>query len=160
MSNDPVESHVTFSTTADQIDWLMPWSHHEEGRKDEIVFEPRLALAVLLMSEVVFMNNFWWEKELPKHLKGIVSLHVNCNDVFAWGCADSEDLLYEDIEGVYRAFLKDGHAGVEIWCIRKRGVQPQRPVLNALKAAGLWTADLDTLPRNPDNPEEPAKEEK
>lgn len=151
MTNEKSKSHVVFSTSAEEVDWIMKWSKYEQGREDKNVFEPELALAVLLMSKVVFLNNFWWEKELPAHMKGIVSIHVNCNDVFAWGCSDSEDLHYDEIENVYRAFLKDGHAGVEIWCIKKRNLQPQQPVLNNLKKLGLWTPELDALPLNPDN---------
>lgn len=106
-------------------------------------FQTENALAILLLEEVLFTNSMWWEKDLPDWAKKRTGLFVNCNDIFAWGCADSEDIDYEEIETLFRMWEKDPEWGPAIWCIIKRKEMPQKPVEEKIRKAGIW--DLDTL---------------
>lgn len=94
-----------------------------------IRFNARVALAALLLEEFVFVSGD--------------TLHVSCNDLFAWGSADYEDLSLKDVESLYRMYDKDPLNGVNIWCIIQRREMPQSPVENIIRNAGVW--DLDSL---------------
>lgn len=67
-----------------------------------------------------------------------VTLLVNCNDLFVWGCADCETLTVDDIEALEATYaecleLDKGHERKDetcdsahlLWCARKRGIRPQ-----------------------------------
>lgn len=119
------------------------------------------ALAILLADELIFGNGrrFWqpqWEldPENPGRLrdtgKGALegpttALFVNCNDVFAWGCADAEALPYDEILPLYRASRKNW--GATKWCCLRRKQRPQAPVEADMRRAGAWDEELEALPR-------------
>lgn len=116
----------------------------------EIIFEEEIALAHLLINEVIFLNSFWskspkhdpesgWSEEESKY----TCLYVLCNDVFAWGCADAEDLPYDELRNLYEMWLKDPSWGPAVWCIKQRNSMPQKPVEDHINAAGIW--DLKSL---------------
>jgi hypothetical protein len=109
----------------------------------EMQFEDGKALAVLLANDVIFLNSYWWEKEWPEDARKVTALCVNCNDIFAWGCADAENLNYEDLQDLYDHWLKDKRNGSAVWCCKKRGQLPQAPVLKDIKAGGIW--DMDSM---------------
>jgi len=128
-------------------EWVMTWTAAEQERHNKPAEEPRFeeerGLAVLLNTEAVFLNDHWWKDDWPKDARRTVSLNVNCNDVFAWGCADAEEMTYADIEDVYQHWKKDRVNGTTIWCIKRRKELPQRPVAKSIQAGGVW--DLDAL---------------
>lgn len=97
-------------------------------------------LAHLLINSVIFCNNGHWKKDWPKDH---ITVHVNCNDVFAWGCADSEDITNDEVIELYKMWRKDPTWGPAIWCIKKRNLMPQKPVYDAIKKEGIW--DLDSM---------------
>lgn len=131
------------------IEWEMDWTnskkngHAEEKPDKEMIFEPEMALAHMLMNDVVFLNDHWWEKEWPEDARKRTSINVNCNDVFAWGCADAESMLHDDIEQLYRMWRKDPTWGAAVWCMIRRNQMPQKPVEERIRSAGVW--DLDAL---------------
>ena len=102
--------------------------------------EPEYRLAHLLAKDVIFLNNGHWIKDWPKDH---ITLHVNCNDIFMWGCADSEDITYSEIDDLYTMWKKDENWGPAAWCIKKRKAMPQQPVIEIFKKQGVW--DLDKL---------------
>jgi hypothetical protein len=136
------------------------WEYHPGVTKDgkvlspgvtlepEMVFEEPMALAHLLMNEVVFLNSHWWKHDWPDEAKKVTSINVNCNDVFAWGCADAEPMMHEDIESLYRMWKKDPQWGASVWCILRRNEMPQKPVYDAIKKAGIWDLDQMGLGQN------------
>lgn len=80
-------------------------------------------------------DELWWRTDDDY---APITLITNCNDLFAWGCADCEVIGPSDIEDLERAYadcrqLDEGdHEGVEcagychlLWVARKRGVRPQ-----------------------------------
>lgn len=110
-------------------------------------------LAHLLLEDVIFCNNGWWfEKEGKPWQKDYISHHVNCNDVFGWGCADSEDVTYSEINELYHDFWqKDPVWGPAAWCIKKRRRLPQPPVAKRMREAGIWNLE-ELVKGKPDEP--------
>ena len=112
----------------------------EDELIDAFPNEIEYRLAILLLEDVIFCNNGHWNEKWPKDH---VTLHVNCNDIFYWGCADSEDVTHDEIKELYDMHKKDPSLGSAAWCIKKRKQMPQGPVIELFKKSGLW--DLDEL---------------
>ena len=142
----------SIETVADptKVLWIMPWSSYKKAdgsrqypdREDEEQFNAELALALLLINEVIFMNDHWWEKGWPEEARAKTSLNVNCSDVFAWGCADAEEIDFRDLESLYRLWIRDPVWGSTVWCIKKRKELPQTPVVKSMREAGWDLAAL------------------
>ena len=113
----------------------------------EEMFETEIALAVLLFSQVVFVNDHWWKKEWSEEHRNLVYIGVNCNDVFAWGCSDSEEATYKDLYEIWEYWKKDPDLGHWVWCIKKRNELPQKPVYDYIMKKGIW--DLDSMGLEP-----------
>ena len=111
-------------------------------------FEDSYALAILLLTETVFINNHWWMDKWPDDAKKKFSLNVNTNDVLAWGCADAEGMNYEDLEDVYTYWEKDPVYGTAVWYCKRVGMMPQRPVAAAIRKGGIWDIDSMGLEKN------------
>jgi hypothetical protein len=122
-----------------RVKWLMRYNDGHE----EIIFKSELALSALLITEKVFLNSHWREKDWPEEAKQSIGVHVICNDVFAWGCVDCESVSYGDLESLWDCHVKDPTHGTEVWCIVRRKEMPQRPVEKYLREGGIW--DLDAL---------------
>lgn len=120
------------------IDWSYTPSVDNFMKKEKKMFEDEKALALLLINEVIFLNDHWWEEEWPEKAQKISSINVNCNDIFAWGCADAEELPYKEIENLYRMWRKDPLWGPAVWCMLQRNEMPQKPVEKIIKEAGIW----------------------
>ena len=133
----------------DDVYWTMHWgSQFPEKPATEVMFEDSKALARLLAEEVIFLNSHWWEKDWPERAQKVASLNVNCNDIFAWACADAEEIAYDEIRGLYDLWMADRTWGATKWCAIKRRQQPQPPVIAAMKKAGAWDACMDALGAN------------
>lgn len=104
-------------------------------------FDHESALADLLKHEVVFINSSWWKKDFSEESKKLISVHVDCSDVFAWGCADGEELEYDEIENLWRMWMKDEWWGAAVWAITKRKRMPQDAVKERIQRAGIWNLE-------------------
>lgn len=106
------------------------------------------ALEILLRDNILFSN----EREFlnPDGTKGgsTVILYVNCNDVFAWACADAEDLPHDEIGNLYKMHKANKRWGATIWCILRRKQKPQKPMEDLMKKDGVWTEGLEKLNEN------------
>lgn len=130
-------------------EWVMHWGEaHPRKPAREVEFESGIALAHLLMNEVVFLNSNWWQKEWPEDAKQMISINVNCSDVFAWACSDSEGLAYNEIENLYRLWRACPAWGAAKWCCLQRKQKPQPPVERRMKSAGVWDELMETLGEN------------
>lgn len=49
---------------------------------------------------------------------------LNMNDMFAWACADCEEVDEKDYKEVLRLYGKYGHDGLIYWVAEKRGYDP------------------------------------
>ena len=151
MSEDNVgASERAFVPAASSRSASIPDAWPEPLRPDHVLwdfngeqqFEDTNALAVLLAAEQVFINAPWWEEDWPERARKQISVHANCNDIFAWGCSDAETVAYHELEDLYRMWLAEPHWGTAAWCVKKRGIRPQAPVELRMKAAGY---DIDAL---------------
>lgn len=68
-----------------------------------------------------------------------VTMEVNCNDLFYWGCADSEDITIEELPALARE-------GSTLWCCKKRNLRPQVPIVKRMKESGEWTEEFEAFP--------------
>jgi hypothetical protein len=115
---------------------------------DREYFEASDALAVLILSNVVFLNCYGWKDEWPVEARRAVAPIVNCNDIFAWGCADGEELPYHEIYNLWNFWRKDPIYGSAIWCMIRRNEMPQKPVERDIRKAGIWDLDALNLGKN------------
>lgn len=97
-------------------------------------------LSVLLREGVLHPTT-----QTNKEGEKLTSLFVICNDTFAWGCADAENLPYDQIGPLFDEFTASGHYGVTRWCARMREMPPQAPVIHWMKQAGEWTEEMQAL---------------
>lgn len=111
-----------------------------DGKKD--IFDEPTALAWLLLDETCFCNTGKF------HDESTVVCFVNCSDLFAWACADGENVTCDELEPLCRAIIKDGSWGSDKWCCKKRNQQPQPPIIKAMKEAGVWCDEMEALPAN------------
>lgn len=117
----------------------------EQKRKPE----PEKALAALLASESVFLNTNWSQKDWPEEARDTVVIYASCNDVFAWGCADAEEVDHDEINDVFDHWMKDRDWGVAVWCIKKCKLMPQPPVERLIRLGGIWNLDEMDLKESP-----------
>lgn len=105
-----------------------------------------LALACLLAEDVVFVNNI----KHPDYETDVwcTVVYVNCNDVFAWACADAETIRCSEIVGLYRRFREDRVWGSVKWACVKRNLKPQPAIIRAMKESGVWDEEMELLPEN------------
>lgn len=124
------------------------WNIEDESIDQEDT-EIEIMLAHLLINQVIFCNNGWWfAKENKSWPKDYITLHVNCNDVFAWGCADAEDITYSEVPALYKMWRKDPVYGAAIWCIQKRKLMPQFPLEKIIREKTEWNLDSMGLEKN------------
>lgn len=121
------------------------WQLRSEPDEDDPAGEIQTdaALAIMLLNEVVFTNEHHWRSDWPEEARRTTALCVGCNDVFAWGCADAEDMTHRDVDEVFGFWEKDPHWGAAVWCMIRRRELPQRPVAERIRKAGVW--DLEAL---------------
>lgn len=85
-------------------------------------------------------------------------IYVNANDIFMWGCADSECIENNDgqepseIISLYKACKENKDWGYIKWLSTKRRLQPQYPIKRDMIKNGYWPKELDSLPLNPSDP--------
>lgn len=125
------------------------------------------ALAYLLANDHMFVNNrqYVTNPEAPKGEYDVsnetIVVFVLCSDVFAWGCADAETVTGDDVLDVeknelYRLLtyvLDNEKWGSVKYACWKRNMQPQGPLVDKLKADGVWDDWWEALAANPDNQE-------
>lgn len=108
-----------------------------------------LALSILLREDVLFANSFPFQDPICKTPQPeTIVLFVAANDIFEWGLADSESLTYDEVPALFKLWESKKHWGVIEWLCKKRNEQPQFPIKRNMKAAGMWTEELEALPAN------------
>lgn len=104
-------------------------------------------IAILLLEHKIHINNHWWEEDRSEEYKQSFYVGVNCNDVFAWGCADCEEITYKELPDLWEHYKQDPLWGCDVWCIKKRNELPQKPVYKDIMSKGIW--DLDSMGLEP-----------
>jgi hypothetical protein len=134
---------LTRAIADNDVEWL-----YETNDKKENVFERDQALALMLINNVIFTNSHWYEDDWPQRAKDSIGVVVDCSDVFAWGCADGQDLPFDEIENLYRMWRKGPRWGPAVWCMIQRNQMPQPPVEDAIRKEGIWQLDQFNLGKN------------
>lgn len=67
-------------------------------------------------------SEVWWRTD---GAYAPITFFVNCNDVFAWGCADCEQLTEETLPALAQAYQDSDKVGAELFCSRVRKERPQ-----------------------------------
>lgn len=116
---------------------------------ESMVFEEDQVIALFLQTGIIFSNSYWSMKHWPEEARTKTALFVICNDIFAWACADAEEIDYDEFETLYAYYKKDDNFGSSVWCIKKRGIMPQKPVYEAIMREGIWDLDKMKLKPNP-----------
>lgn len=140
--------------------------------KSEIDFDESIALSQLLAEGNLFPNwrSYTHDRDMPqprsilRRVRGFILkklnlakihdrttvLYANCNDIFAWGCADAESIPNsEELKKLYDFSAKYPTWGTAIWCCTVRKERPQKPVEDAMKESNEWPEELmSTLNEN------------
>ncbi len=114
------------------------WSMKLGDGRQEVEFEQELALATLLLAEKVFLNSPWWKEAWPEEARKSTCILAACNDIFAWGCADAEEVDRMELESLWKHHTADPTWGVVVWCLKKRRMLPQAPVRKIIEREGIW----------------------
>jgi hypothetical protein len=138
-----VEIELTNNDDSNSIVKIEYGWYDKKLNKFEYIIEN--VIAILLLDEKVFTNSFYFMKDWPQDAKNKTAFEVNCSDIFAWGCADSEPIDYSEIIDLFECYLKDPNNGCDIWCIKKRNIFPQKPVYEYL----IKKHDLDNMGLDP-----------
>lgn len=105
------------------------------------------ALGLLLLDGILFCNERETLFQGKKDTSGPTTvLYVNCNDIFAWGCADAEPLPNKEIGNLFKMHRADPIWGTSKWCMLQRKQRPQKPVEELMKKDDSWTQDIEALP--------------
>lgn len=140
---------INNSIDPEDIIWMMDWTQrdkdgvrtHPDKPEHEEMFEAGPALAMLLINDVIFLNTNHSHKDWPEEAQSTLKLCVNCNDCFAWGCADAEPIKFSELENLYRLWLKYPRNGSYLWCCIVRGQLPQKPIMDEMIKEGIDIED-------------------
>lgn len=113
-------------------------------------FDEDLALAELIESDTIVCFPAKVTLQDGADYK-FIGLNIRHSDLFMWACSDYEHIEYDDLRSIYDASLQP--FGIEKWCCKKRGLQPQRPIREQMKTAECWDDEMEALPKNPDDKE-------
>jgi hypothetical protein len=69
-----------------------------------------------------------------------IIFEVNCNDLWSWASADSEEIPYDEIENCYKL-------GPITWACVRRNWRPFDACEKQMKEKGEWNATLESLPK-------------
>lgn len=114
------------------------WTIWEDG---EEWFAYDNAVMILLAESILFVG-------LGALDKKSLELFVSANDIFAWGCADSEPTNVHELQDLVMYWFSDPDWGLIKWCCIHRNEQPQYPIKRDMKTAGVWDEDMESLPEN------------
>ena len=118
-----------------------------------------LERGVLQLGSVRYILNDWEDqKKWVFSENDIIALRVNCNDVFAWGCSDSEDIDYghyisedfgsNELYDLLKLYLEHNRWGPVKWVCRKCDRAPQSPMVKEMIREGVWDEDMQALRHN------------
>lgn len=114
----------------------------------EYLFDKEFALIELILGDCVFIGRgdtpFFeaGEGEAPSPL----AIWFNCNDLWAWACADAEIMNYEDIEGYYIAMCDPRPFAITKWICKKFGRRPMPEIIRDMQRDGVWDEEMENLP--------------
>lgn len=119
------------------------YGNRPEGVSEYTEFEGSVALAHLLIEDVVFINDHWFEGSWDEKQKGLFGIYVNCNDTF-FPASDAEEVVYNELENLYEHYEKDNIVGPLIWVAQKRKLWPWKRYTEQFKDSPAWKYDEES----------------
>ena len=116
------------------------WYIDKDGK---IEYDEDVILAWLLLKEYVFLNTYKVDND-----QWTTVVYANCNDVFAWACADAETIDNDELIELFLELKKDPKWGERIWVCKKRNLQPQSPIKRDMLQDKAWTDEMEKLRKN------------
>lgn len=114
-----------------------------------IYFDEEAALSDLLKEGILFCNyRFYSRLKEGKSDGQTIVLFVVANDVFAYACADAEDLPLTELHNLYTLWKNHGPNGVIKWLAIQRNEKPLNSIVENLKKSGLWDSNMEKLCEN------------
>lgn len=111
--------------------------------------DEELALSILLKEGALFCGERRYaEYNNDKLIGKTIVVYVVCSDIFAWGCADAEDLPLDELSNFYKMWKTNSKWGTAKWCCFRRKEKPQHPVAEAMKNDGSWDDEMEKLSEN------------
>lgn len=133
-----------------RTEWQDGWNAHRtellekhialEKWYSELPWEVLEHLEPLLINEDIYLSS--WSKENE------FKVFILCNDIFAWGCSDTEEVEFDELPIIAQFVREDKFWGVIKYVCHKRREKPQKPVIKNMKTAGVWDQLLEDLPDN------------
>lgn len=105
-------------------------------------------LAYFLYHNIIFLNTHWFKEDWPAEAQKTIILYVNCNDVFAWGCADAEEIKLNQLKELWKYYKKDRNYGAIVWCIKQANILPQKPMYDLIQKESKFNLDEMNLKPN------------
>jgi len=103
----------------------------------------------LLQERILYCHSTKTYDEISKEIEPeTITIYMLCNDIFAWGCADSEQVTLSDLKDLYHEFKEDKDGGPVRWVCRKRNEKPQKPVEKWMREGKYWNDEMESLPEN------------
>ena len=116
------------------------WLDSDDGHR---FLDEEAAVAMLLDAGVLYCGHC-----IIDSTPSIV-LYVLCNDLFAWACADGENVSLDELPLLVNLHQEvKNNWGSQIWCCLKRKMQPQLPIKKRMIEDGVWTQELEALAPN------------
>jgi hypothetical protein len=116
-------------------------------------------LAYLLKEDVAFVNSREYlcidgETKQPETLV----IFVNCNDIWAWACAEGLEITLDELPELCEMYMKDSGWGAIKWACKKRNMRPQKPIRDDMKKDNAWCDMMESLDPNYDEIQRPEGE--
>ena len=129
--------------TPEELDerWMCRFTTSNGERVEEVMED--VFVADMLEDEQVFLLH---AKDSSGNL--VYGVFLNCNDIFAWACADAEPISVKNIKGLVQEVIKDVKNGSIYWACKQRNEKPQYAVAQSMRQKGTWTEEMEALPPN------------
>lgn len=108
----------------------------------EYELEAEEMLLELLKDGVLMVNDHWWKEEWPEEARGTMGIFVLCSDLFAYACADAEEVSMSELKDLYKLWKADPMYGPSTWCMIKRKQMPLPQVVARRIESGYDMAAL------------------
>jgi hypothetical protein len=105
--------------------------------------------ALLLKEDVLYLNNCKPYNEFDNKVEDnyTICLYCNINDIFCPG-ADGIEVSTHELPDLFEHYQKYDWWGVTIWAAKKLNMQPWDRRVESMKKDGVWSEDLEKLPKN------------
>jgi len=125
-----------------------------------LIFEEDVALALLLINEVVIIKSYWrmthsinaldqtqpianarWTEAESR----LIDVSVNCSDIFDRAAVDAEPLPFDQIPKLYNMWRADQTWGPAQWCALQRQQLPHPQIIREMRADKAWPPEMEAL---------------